>query len=156
MLLFSVFESSVDTEQILRSEAKDMLKTLIENPNQQNLEAIVSNDSYKGLYAEYKMFKGNVKRGQIGKTAQFWVNYTEMAALPLKFFRATEKNDMDLHLEALQDMLPLSFLHMIDIIMQDMPLFISILNSTHPGAEELLLQNGSVFQDQMSLHPEMQ
>ena len=46
-LLFSVFESSIYKEQILSSEAKDMLKTLIDNPNQQNLEAIVNNDSYK-------------------------------------------------------------------------------------------------------------
>ena len=60
MLLFSVFESSIDTEQILSSEAKDMLKTLIENPNQQNLEAIVNNDSYKEIYAEDKMFEQNV------------------------------------------------------------------------------------------------
>ena len=34
-LLFSVFESSINAEQILSSEAKDMLKTLIGNPNQQ-------------------------------------------------------------------------------------------------------------------------
>ena len=60
-LLLSVFKSSIDTEQILSSEAKYMLKTLIENPDQQNLEAIVNNDSYKELYAEYKMFKENIK-----------------------------------------------------------------------------------------------
>ena len=64
-----------------------MFKTFIKNPNQQNLKVIVNNDSHKKLYAEYKMFKENVKRGQIGKTAQFWVNYMEMVALALKFLR---------------------------------------------------------------------
>ena len=70
----------------------------------------------------------------------------EMAALALKFLRATKKNDMDLHLAALQDMLPLFYfvydrhnyaryatVHLISILN---------LNSTHPGAEELLHQNG--------------
>ena len=55
------------------------------------------------------MFKENVKRGQIGKTAQFWVNYMKMVVQALKFLRATKRNDIDLHLAVLQYVLPLSF-----------------------------------------------
>ena len=41
-----------------------------------------------------RCLKEMLKGGRIEKTAQSWVNYTEMAALSLKFLRATEKNDM--------------------------------------------------------------
>ena len=78
-------------------------------------------------------------------TAQFWVNYMEMAALALKFLRATKKNDMDLHLAALQDMLPLFFVYDRHNYARYATVYlISILslNSTHPGAEELLCRNG--------------
>ena len=82
---------------------------------------------------------------QIGKTAQFWGNYMEMAAFTLKFLGATKKNDMDLHLAALQDMLPRFFAYDRHNYARNATVYlISILNlnSTHPAAEELLHQSG--------------
>ena len=70
----------------------------------------------------------------------------EIAALALKFLRARKQNDMDLHLAALQDILPLFFAYDRHNYARNATVYlISILNlnSTYPRAEELLCQNVS-------------
>lgn len=88
---------------------------------------------------------------KIVKTTK-WIGYVEKVALVLRFQRATKENNLDLHLACLEDIVPLYFacdhhnyarylvVHLINLLN---------LQSTHPGAEILLRNNGFQVQEIM-------
>ena len=68
----------------------------------------MSND-FNEVFSQYEAFKKNVRNGQFGKLAQFWIQYMDRVWLLLQFSLATRKNDIDLHISSLQHLCPLLF-----------------------------------------------
>jgi hypothetical protein len=122
-----------------------LIESLADNPSCCLLTSVNENESCQKFYNNYQSFLVEVREGKLGKTAQFWIGYVEKVALVLRFQRATKENNFDLHLACLEDMIPLYFacdhhnyarylvVHLINLLN---------LQSTHPGAEELLRNNG--------------
>lgn len=142
-LLLQLFESS--RAVTLDEEGQGKMKRLSQNPSTETLSEVLANESCMNLLTLYSEFKHNARRGEMGKTAQFWLMYMDRVWLVLHFQRATKENNLDLHMSCLQSMCSLFFCY-------DHPNYaryttvylLTLLNlpESHPGAEELLRHNG--------------
>lgn len=113
----------------------------MENPSYCHSISVSENESRQTFYTNYQTFLVEVGEGKLGKAAQFWVGYMKKVALVLRFQRATKKNNFDLHLACLEDMIPLYFAcyhHNYARYLVVRLINLLYLQSTHPGAEELL------------------
>ena len=118
---------------------------LAKNPCKDNLLECYASESCNESLDRYDEFKGTVRQGALGKTAQFWLSYMEKVGLILQFQRATKENSLTLHLASLHRMCSMFFSF-------DRPNYarysafylLNMLNleKTHPGAEDLLNNNG--------------
>lgn len=91
------------------------------------------------------LFKEKVRDGHLGKTAQFWIWYTDKVWLILCFLQATKENDLDLHIASLRQMCPLYFAfdhHNYARYATLQLVSLATLDESHPGLEELLRNNG--------------
>ena len=121
------------------------LDHLAKNPCKDNLLACLASESCNKSIDRHNEFKETVRRGALGKTAQYWLSYMEKVGLILQFQRATKENCLTLHLARLQRMRGLFFIF-------DHPNYarysafylLNMLNleKMHPGAEDLLKNNG--------------
>ena len=71
---------------------------LANNPCKDNLLACLASESYKKSLDRCDEFKGTVRQGALGKTAQFCLSYMEKVGLILQFQRATKENSLTPHL----------------------------------------------------------
>ena len=121
------------------------LDHLAKNPCKDNLLACLASESCNKSLDRYDEFKETVRQGALGKTAQFWLSYMEKVGLILQFQRATKENCLTLHLASLQRMCSLffSFDHP-NYARYSTFYLLNMLNleKTHPGAEDLLKNNG--------------
>ena len=121
------------------------LDHLAKNPCKDSLLACLASESCNKSLDRYVEFKETVRQGMLGKTAQFWLSYMEKVGLILQFQRATKENCLTLHLASLQRMCSLffSFDHP-NYARYSAFYLLNMLNleKTHPGAEELLKNNG--------------
>lgn len=143
-LLLTIF-MTLNPESNPDAEGMKHIKNLAENPSSCHLTHVYENESCQTFYRNYQTFLVEVSEGKLGKTAQFWFGYMEKVALVLRFQRATKEYNFDLNLACLEDMIPLYFacdhhnyarylvVHLINLLN---------LQSTNPGAEELLRNNG--------------
>ena len=145
-MLFAEFESRVlsDVNQTCQT-ALSGVKKLAESPGHDNLIELFGDGDFVQLYQKYLEFKDNVRQGHLGKTAQFWIDYTDKVWLILSYLRATKENDLDLYILCIQKMCPLYFAY----DHQNYAKYLSVyhlalvnIEATHPGARELLKQNG--------------
>lgn len=127
------------------AEGMKAIENLAENPSYSNLTSVNDNLSCETFYSDYQTFLIEVREGTLGKTAQFWIGYMDKVSLILRFQRATKENNFDLHLACLEDMIPLFFAcdhHNYARYLVVHILTLLNLQRTHPGAEELLRNNG--------------
>ena len=121
------------------------LDHLAKNPCKDNLLACLASESCNKSLDRYDEFKETVRQGALGKTAQFWLSYMEKVGLILQFQRATKENCLALHLASLQRMCSLffSFDHP-NYARYSAFYLLNMLNleKMHPGAEDLLKNNG--------------
>ncbi|CAH3017905.1 unnamed protein product [Porites evermanni] len=113
------------------------LHHLVKNPWKDNLLACLASESCKRSLDRYDEFKETVRQGALGKTAQFWLSYMEK--------RATKENCLTLHLASLQRMCSLFFgFDHPNYARYSAFYLLNMLNleKTHPGAEDLLKNNG--------------
>lgn len=144
-LLLQKYETTVG--ELLRGEARDIMERLALAPNQQLLEEAMANEDCTEMIRQYSAFKDEIRNGEHGKTAKFWIDYMDKVLLVLLFQRATKENNLDLHIFCLQELCPLFFSY-------DHPNYaryttvymLSMLNLhlSHPGAEKLLCHGLSV------------
>ena len=114
-------------------------------PNHKNLSERLSNDSCTNMLNKYIEFRDYVRRGDLGKTAQMWMQYLDLVWMLLRFLRATKENNFSLHLASLEDMCSLFFSHDHQNYARYTVVYILTmlnLDKTHPGAEELLKEKG--------------
>ena len=142
-LLLLKFES--ENSDCLGEEGKALLTRLAKEPSRDNLLLALQNDGCKKMMSLLTDFEGKVRKGEMGKTAQFWMLYMDRVWLMLQLQRATKENNLDLHLESLQQMCKLFFSYDHQNYSRYTALYlVSMLNlpTTHPGAEDLLRKNG--------------
>jgi hypothetical protein len=146
-LLFVEFvaRSFVDGDYQLYETAIASMQQLAECPDHDKLAEMLTYVDFVQFYQKYLEFKDNVRQGHLGKTAQFWIDYIDKVWLILTFLRATKENDLDLYVTCIQKMCPLFFAY----DHQNYAKYLSVyhltlinLESTHPGARDLLKQNG--------------
>ena len=121
------------------------LDHLAKNPCKDHLLECLASESWNKSLDRYVKFKETVRRGALSKTAQFCLSYMEKVGLILQFHRATKENCLTLQLASLQRMCIMFFSF-------DHPNYerysafylLNMLNleKTHPGAEDLLKNNG--------------
>ena len=61
---------------------------------------VLNSSSFNELFSEYEIFKDQVRNGNKGKTAQFWIQYMDRIWLLMNFSLATRQNNFDLHLSS--------------------------------------------------------
>ena len=121
------------------------LDHLAKNPCKDHLLECLASESWNKSLDRYVKFKETVRRGALSKTAQFCLSYMEKVGLILQFHRATKENCLALHLASLQRMCSMffSFDHP-NYARYSAFYLLNMLNleKTHPGAEDLLKNNG--------------
>ena len=139
--------------QYLRSNSGDELDEstweavmhLAKNPCKEKLREALENPGCQKLLSLLTDLKARIRKGELGKTPQYWLNYMDRVWLILELQRATKTNSWNLHLECLQKMCPLffSYDHQ-NYARYSTFYFLSMLNlpNSHPGAERLMEQNG--------------
>ena len=111
-LLLQVYLEDENADEIfssLPSQSSLMLKNLVENPSQDNLDAAMSEDSISQTVRGYEEFRERVATGHLGKTAQFWLSYMEHIHLVLSLLDAVKTNNFPLYAECICHMTPFFF-----------------------------------------------
>ena len=141
-ILLQVYESLHGC--LFNEQGVTTLDHLAKNPCKDNLLACLASESCNKSLDRYDEFKETVRQGALGKTAQFWLSYMEKVGLILQFQRATKENCLTLHLASLQRMCS-----MFSALIPKLCKILCILlveyvkpGKTHPGAEDLLKNNG--------------
>ena len=142
-LLLASFQESEG--QVIGDEEMKLISTLAETPKTENVTVVKQNPKLKEWMQKYDKYKEQLRAGEEGKTAQFWIGYMDKAWCLLRFLRATKANDLTLHIACLHEMCPLFFT-------QERPpnyarytsVYLNILLNlphSHPGAMDLLAKN---------------
>ena len=80
-------------------EVKASFIHLSKNPCEEKLKELLSNDKCRTMLS-LSDFKEKICRGDLGKTAQFWIAYIDRVLNILHLQRATRENNFSLHLAA--------------------------------------------------------
>ena len=129
----------------LSNDAVHSIQELAENPCSENVTKVEENSEFIAFAGKYMGFKSNVRAGQYGKTAQFWMQYMDTIQMVLSLIRATKENNLLLHIASLHKLCPLFFALDHHNYARYVPVYLlSLMNldKTHPGAKELLVENG--------------
>ena len=129
----------------LNASTRSAIHDLSKAPNAEMFKNVVSLEDLQQLYQRYCSFKESLRNGSLGKTAVFWINYTDIVWLLLTYIRATKENNYDPHLNTLFELCPLFFAYNHQNYSRYIPAYLITmlsLSETHPGAEDLLQNNG--------------
>ena len=144
-LLFAKFEQDRDSKLSKDLMTFMTMKELTNEMSSSTAKKILQSGVYAELFSQYEAFKENVRSGKYGKTAQYWIQYMDRVWLLLQFVQATKTNNFSLHVSCLKDLCPLLF----TMNHQNYARYLSVyyvslanLSLSHPGAEELLQDNG--------------
>ena len=121
------------------------LEILAADPNFTNLTAVLTNSECVSFLEQYDEFRCKVRKGLLGKTAQFWLSYCDSVWDLMHFQHAVKTNNFDLYVSSIRRMCGLLFSADHTNYARYLPLYymqLRNLNSTHPGAEELMRNNG--------------
>ena len=79
----------------LEEEAQVILSKLVNDPPKENLSEALTNENCMGILDLNIEFKDNVRRGELLKTAQLWMQYMDYVWVLLRFLRVTKKNNFN-------------------------------------------------------------
>ena len=145
-LLIEAFleNTSTDSSDINPTTIPEM-SDLASSPCSDNLQSVLNSDQCQGLLSRYEKWKCDVRAGKLGRTAQFWLKYSDCVMTLMRFQQSIKLNDLSLYIETMRALCNLIFsadhLH----YARYLPLFtfqLFNLSSTHPGAEQLLANCG--------------
>ena len=139
-LLLRMFEERED-----KSLDVSLLESLTNEASDANLQGVLASDQFLEYFERYQAFKEDVRRGDLGKTARFWIQYIDILQQILMLIKATKENDLESHIGLLHDLCPLfvAFDHVNYARYTSVYLMtLENLENTHPGATELLKRNG--------------
>ena len=121
------------------------LEILANDPNFINLTSVLTNTECISFFNDFNEYKCQVRKGLLGKTAQFWISYSDSVQILMQFQHAVKENNLDLYITSLRHLCGLLFSADHVNYARYLPLyFMKLLNlpQTHPGAEELLRNGG--------------
>ena len=118
------------------------LQQLSENPCAESLQNAKADDVSESFVRRLSDFVEGIRRGKLGKTAQFWINYCDAVVIMVTFLRAVKENDVDLYISCLRAMCPALFASNRLHYARYLPLYHAQLAAVDADAMELLRQNG--------------
>jgi len=83
--------------------------SLAESPSFDKLVSVVNSASCAEFLNDYSHFKTTVREGCLGKTAQFWMMYSDCVWILLRFLEGVKENDLDMYLDSLRQLCGLMF-----------------------------------------------
>ena len=100
-LLLTRFTESHPRNELLSKETyDDLLTALIDDSCIENVSK-VEDSEFRNYFEKYHAFTLEVLNGIHGKTAQFWMRYTDIIQKLPTLIRATKENNLQLHIAAL-------------------------------------------------------
>ena len=114
---------------------------IINERSSENFDAAMQNKALANFLEEYSLFRQQVRRGSLGKTAQFWLTYVNLVSLVLSLLYAVKNNDYYLYGACLSKMVDLFFSFDGQNYARYLcyfSLFLVNIEETHPGTTELL------------------
>ena len=146
-LLFKRFvsEMEIDVQEIFtENDIKQAAKGLLNN--------VTSNASIKDLQVKYNNYKEMIRKGNLGRTSQFWVvNYLDIMEVIQLVHTAVQEGNFDLRIEGWKRMMPYFFSLNKTNYSRYGSYYIGklrALESTDPGSLELIRENGISVQAQ--------
>jgi len=121
------------------------IQLLASSPSDGALLAVMASEACVKFLEAFRVFVSNARGGSLGKTAQFWINYTDSVWTLLRFLRAIKENDLPSYTNCLRSLCPLLFSADRLNYARYLPMYYRQLvniSQTHPGAEALLERYG--------------
>uniref|UniRef100_UPI00358E53D5 uncharacterized protein n=3 Tax=Myxine glutinosa TaxID=7769 RepID=UPI00358E53D5 len=143
-LLMEQFSKQDNADLLMTSlpdDSRDRLTHLIDSPNAENLNAVLSDESITEHIKRYAKFCSEVRSGKLGKTAQLWISYMDHFGLVLSLIEAVKVNNFQLYSQCISQMSDLFFSFGAQNYARYttfFSVFIANIETSHPGAEELL------------------
>ena len=123
----------------LSVEAQEHIQRLSDNPCSDDLEHLLKNNEVIKRLKDHQEFCEGIRKGEHGKTPQFWMTYLDHVSLVLSLMRAVKENDFELYAYCLMQMPNLFFSfggQNYSRYLTFFSVFIANLDFTHPGAVE--------------------
>jgi len=105
----------------------------------------VTKHEFTSFMKLYNEFLAQVRNGKLGKTAPFWLQYVDCVWQLLRFHRAVKENNLEEYMSSMRSLCSLLFSSDHLNYARYLPLYyyqLTMLLSTHPGAQELLSSKG--------------
>ena len=138
---FVARKGEVDLLSLLQEDSIRLLEELRESPSKVLLETVMSNGDIALCIGEYVSFLQDIRIGELGKTAQFWMSYMDHIRLVLSLIKAVKQNDFVTYTYCLFAMPDLFFSfggQNYARYLTFFSVFLANIELTHPGSSELL------------------
>jgi hypothetical protein len=130
---------AANLQQILKMEQ------LASVPSHENFVEATMCEHISKFIKSYESFKEKVRKGLLGKTAQFWMSYCDCVWTLLSFQMDVETNNLNSYTSTIREMCGLLFSSNHQHYARYLPAYyvqLCNLAETHPGANLLLQNNG--------------
>ena len=142
----SMYQKFLKEDNAVSVEVMSAITKLQEWPSGQTLANAMANDDVSSHIDAYLDFRHHLSKGEHGCTAQLWVTYANNVWLVLQLIAAVKRNDYDTYLICTKAMPDIFFAFDMQNYAPFLTFeseFLSNLDNTHPGAEQLL-RNGAI------------
>ena len=137
-LLLNVFVDRHHVDTSLFPELSD----LAEHPEACKVSIASDSAAVQRLLIEHAGFLEEVRKGDLGKTAQFWVQYRDCVWTMLTFVQAFKTNDVQLYIKSLRQLCPLLFAADRLNYARYLPMYHAMLTNLPSSANAMLESNG--------------
>ena len=117
------------------------LLTMIKCCTKESLDQVLADQSTGEMLKSYLQFQDDVRKGSLGKTAQFWLSFMDNAKVAFMLIHAVKINNRKLFSKCMGEMAILFFAYdgqNYSRFLTWFEIFLTNIESTHPGATALL------------------
>ena len=140
-LLMEKFLDGNEVFEALDEQAKKLLQVFKESPSEALLDKLMENQSIVEYIDSYIQFRDLVRKGELGKTAEFWISYMDNVWLVLNLQESIKRNNFVQYAHSMYLMTNLFFSYDAQNYARYMSYFVMFLANidwSHPGASDLL------------------
>ena len=115
------------------------------SPSHMSLQSVIENSDCLKFVEDFNVFKAEIRKGKLGKTAQFWIAYCDFVWILLTFQKSVKENNLELYISSIRKMCNLLFSADHQNYARYLPIYYTqLLNlpESHPGSHLLLADNG--------------
>ena len=145
-LLIEQYLRSIGTASVfeaLPQSSLRLLNELLDSPSETNLKNAMKDSKVREWVNNFLEFKDKVRKGSLGKTAQFWLSYMDHVWLALYLHESVKRNDFYLYAHCIHAMPDLFFSfdgQNYARYLTTYSIMLANIDETHPGALDLLKQ----------------